>query len=106
MAIDGEYVKRRAKKRFYRALDQLIIYAFILVVYGGAVGVDYLMFLYLWWLLGEQVREYPFVALAMDYARIGLAVLFIIGAFVHGVISTISQVKLDLALSRENGIGE
>lgn len=87
--------------RFYRALDYLSIYAFILVVYGGALITDYLLFLLIWTLLKEDVEKYPIVAQGFDYARIGLALLFIAGAVIHGIISTISQIRLDYTLSQE-----
>lgn len=42
------------------------------------------------------------VAAALDYARIGLALLFITSAVVHGLISSYMQVKLDLTLTKED----
>ena len=98
---EGEIIKSRLRSRLYRALDYLTIYLFILVVYGGAVITDYLLFLLLWALLGADVREYPLVAMGFQYARIGLALLCIVSAVIHGIISTYSQVKLDIKLSQE-----
>lgn len=98
-----EVTGRNVAYRFYRALDYLSIYAFVLVVYGGALITDYLLFFLMWALLKEEVEKYPIVAQGFDYARIGLALLFIAGALIHGIISTISQIKLDYALSQEGG---
>ncbi len=101
LLLDRERIKQRLKDRFYRAIDYLSIYTFILVVYGGAVVTDYLLFLLLWSLLQDEVNKYPLVALGLDYARIGLALLFIASAVIHGAISTYSQIKLDIALAKE-----
>ena len=100
-ALNKEKIKRRITARYYRALDYLSVYIFIIVVYGGAVASDYLLFIILWGLLKDDVQKYPLVASGLDYARIGLALLFISSAVIHGVISTYSQVKLDLVLSKE-----
>lgn len=100
--FDRKRIKQRLLDRFYRAVDYLSIYAFILVVYGGAVITDYLLFLLLWSLLNNDVNKYPMVASGLDYARIGLALLFIAGAVSHGVISTYSQIKTDITLAKES----
>lgn len=102
--LDNVELSRRVVSRYYRALDYLSIYAFILVVYGGAVVTDYLLFLLLWALLGEEVKLYPIVTAAFHYARIGLALLFIATAIIHGFISTTSQIKLDLKLAKEGEV--
>ena len=94
-------LKQEIVSRYFRALNYLSIYAFILVVYSGALATDYLLFLLVEWLLRDDVQRYSLVALWFDYARTGLALMLIVSAFVHGIISTYSQVKLDLMLSRE-----
>lgn len=86
--------------RLYSALNYLSIYAFIVIVYGTALIADYLLFLLMWWLLSNEVQKYPLISLACDYARIGQALLFIVSAFVHGLISTYTQSRLDLKLAR------
>lgn len=98
----SESVQKRIADRYYRALDYLSIYVFILIVYGAALVTDYLLFALMWALLSDDVKKYRVVAMGFDYARIGLALLFILGALVHGVISTYSQVQLDLKLAKEN----
>ena len=55
----------------------------------------------MWSLLTEEVKKYPLVTLGLDYARIGLALLFIVSAVVHGIISTYSLIKRDFKLSKE-----
>lgn len=100
-SLDKETMRLRLISRLYRAFDYLSIYVFILVVYGGAVISDYLLFLLLWSLLGADIQKYPLVATGFNYARIGLALLFITSAVIHGMISTYSQVKLDIKLSKE-----
>ena len=102
--LDRKRLKRRLLDRLYRAVDYLSISAFILVVYGSAVITDYLLFLLLWFLLSDDVKNYPLVAVGFDYARIGLALLFITGAVIHGGISTYSQVKLDIRLAKEGEV--
>jgi hypothetical protein len=94
-------IRQRISDRFFRALDYISIFAFIFLVYGTAVFFDYLLFGLLWRLLSDDVNKYPIVALGFDYARIGLALLFIAGAIVHGIISTISQIQLDIKLAQE-----
>ena len=83
--FDKEIVRLRLLGRLYRAFDYLTIYIFILVVYGGAVISDYLLFLLLWSLLGADIKQYSIVAIGFDYARIGLALLFISSAVIHGI---------------------
>ena len=90
-----------ANGRVYRALNYISIYLFILVVYGGALITDYLLFELMSWLLSASIQSYPLVAAWFDYARIGLAFLFIVTAVFHGILSTYGQMKLDLLLAQE-----
>ena len=99
--LSAETLKKRVKQRLFRAIDYLSIFVFIVVVYSGAALADYLLFLLLWALLDDEVQRYPIVANALDYARIGLGLLFISSAVIHGVISTYSQIKLDMKLANE-----
>jgi hypothetical protein len=94
-------VLARINRRFYRALEYLSIFAFILVVYGSAVLFDYVLFNLMWYLLRDDVNKYPIVAQGFDYARVGLALLFIASAVVHGILSTITQIQLDIKLAQE-----
>ena len=92
----------KMEERIYRTANYISIYLYIIIVYGGALLTDYLLFTFMDWLLRVDVERYPVVALGFDYAKVGLALLFIIAAVVHGLISTWGQVKLDLALMRES----
>jgi hypothetical protein len=92
---------REATTTFRSAAHYLLTYAFILVVYGGAVITDYLLFWLIALLLREDVAKYPFVATWFDRARIGLACLLILFAVVHGILSTISQVRMDWDVANE-----
>lgn len=95
-------VKQQLRTRYYRALNYLSIYLFLIVVYGGALLTDYFLILLIEWLLKEDIQRYPIVAQWFDYARTGLGLLLIVLAVTHGVISTISQVRLDLEIARED----
>lgn len=92
---------QHARSRFWRACNYFTIFAFVLFVYSGALVTDYLLFALMQWLLQDSVRAYPVVATWFEYAKIGLAMLFIFAAVVHGGVSTYSQVKLDVQLARE-----
>ncbi|HEX6289644.1 MAG TPA: hypothetical protein VFZ66_10665 [Herpetosiphonaceae bacterium] len=98
---DAQLLRQQIRGRYYRALNYLSIYLFIIVVYGSGLIVDYLLFSLMWWLLDEEVQRYYLVATGFDYARIGLAMLFIVSAIVHGSLSTYSQIQLDIALFKE-----
>lgn len=100
-----ETLQRITSLRF-RGLWYVSLYVFILFVYGGAVVTDYLLFKLMWWVLRDDVEKYPLVALGLDYARVGLALLFIVAAVVHGMISTYSQIQLDFRLSQDGREGE
>ena len=98
---DSQLIRRQIRGRYYRALNYLSIYLFIIVVYGSGLIVDSMLFSLMWWLLDEDIQKYDLVARGFDYARIGLAMLFIASAVVHGMLSTYSQIQLDLALLQE-----
>lgn len=102
ISVHDQVFKKRIVNRYYRAVDYLSIYAYVMVVYGGALFADYLLFELMWLLLAEEVQKYELVKLAFDYARIGLALLFLLCALVHGMLSTYSQLKLDLELVKED----
>jgi len=91
----------RIRDRYFRALNYVSIYVYVIVVYGGALISDYFLFWLISWLLSEDVQRYPVIALWFDYARIGLAWLLIVCGITHGFLSTYKQVKLEIALSRE-----
>jgi hypothetical protein len=88
------------RKRLYPALNYVALYMFILIVYGGALLTDSLLFGLMWWLLGDDARD-PLVSQTFTYAKAGLSLLFIASAIIHGVLSTYSQIKLDWKLSQD-----
>jgi hypothetical protein len=51
--------------------------------------------------LREDIERHPFLAEWFDRLKIGLALLLMVFALVHGVISTYSQIKLDRRTSDE-----
>lgn len=99
---DSEKIKQAISLRYYRGLNYISIYGFILVVYGGALLTDFALFQLMWVLFKDDVTKYQWIALGFDYVRIGLAGLFLINAIIHGIFSTISQIKLDLVLAKED----
>ena len=66
-----------------------------LLVYSGAFIVDYVLFRLIEWLLMESITKYQVVAMAFENAKIGLALLLIFFAVIHGILSTIAQLRLD-----------
>lgn len=100
--FDSVQIKTRVIQRLYRAVDYLSIYTFICIVYGSSLIASSLLFQLIWFLLSEEVATYPTINLAFHYARIALALLSIVCAVIHGIISTYSQIKLDLRLARED----
>lgn len=96
-----ERVMRRIRDRYFRALNYVSIYVYVILVYGGALISDYFLFWLISRLLSEDIRQYPVIALWFNYVRIGLAWSLIVCAITHGFLSTYKQVKLDIALSRE-----
>jgi hypothetical protein len=97
-------IKHEINLRIFRALNYGSIFLFILVVYSSALLTDYILFSFITWLLKDDVQSYPIVALWFDYARIGIALMLIILAVVHAIISTYTQIKLDIKLSKEGDI--
>ncbi len=95
-------IRARIRKRFWRALDYISIYVFVLVVWGGVLIVDYALLLLIENILEEDIRRYPLVALWFDRAKIGLALLTVATAVFHGIISTIGQIRMDVATARED----
>ncbi|MBI4785456.1 MAG: hypothetical protein HY782_00185 [Chloroflexi bacterium] len=91
-----QIARRRIRDRFWRALDYLSLFAYIFVVYTGAVVLDFLLFSVIQFLLQSDIAQYPFVALWFERVKIGLALLLLLAAFIHGVFSTVSQIRFDI----------
>jgi hypothetical protein len=86
-----------------RALNYLSIYAFVIVVYGGAILSDFILFELVARLLVAEIQQNGMVAHWFYLARTGLALLSIFLAVVHAIIATIRQLQLDWKLSKEGG---
>src|SRR6266540_4247119 len=71
--MDSKVFWSLQKGRSLRALNYVCIYLFVLIVYGGALLTDYLLFQFMWLLLGDDVAQYPMIKTALDLAKIGLA---------------------------------
>lgn len=95
-------VRNKLRRRFYRSLDYLSSYAFLLIIYGGFLFTEHsLLSLVVWLLRNTTVAKCHIVAQFFEFAQIGLALLVVINALVHGIFSTISLIKIDLATSKE-----
>jgi hypothetical protein len=87
--------------RFWRALNYLSVFLFIIVVYSGFFLTEYILLREVAAFLAEDVKEFPIIDIWFKNARIGLAFLMMIVAFIHGIIATYEQVKIDRAISAE-----
>jgi mannitol-specific phosphotransferase system IIBC component len=97
----NEFISK-LNKRYYKALNYLSIYVYVIIVYGTGLIADYILFALIDMLIIEDTKKYPIVAVWFEHAKIGLALLFISCAVIHGVFSTIGQIKTDYTLSRES----
>ena len=61
---------------------------------------DYIFFGLVWAVLKEDTK-YPIVLMALEYAKIGLALLAIVAGFFHGALSTWSQIRFDIKMLKE-----
>ena len=93
--------RRQIYLRFWRTLNYLSIYAFIIVVYSAFFFTEYLLLREVEKFLHEDVEKFPLVSIWFDNARIGLAFLIMIVAFTHTVIATVSQMRIDATISSE-----
>ena len=100
--ITGEVVKEHIKQElFFPVLRYLIINLRIMFIYGVGLITDYLLFTLIWWLIKDDSHNYPIIAVAVDNAKIGLGILFAVSALIHGFTSTLSQIKFDYELWKE-----
>lgn len=93
---NAEEIKKQIRLRLWGILDYVTIILFSVVVYATAAIGEYLLFSLLWWLLGEEMRKYPFVALVAQFVQVGLALMGLAAAFTHGCSSTIGQIRFDI----------
>jgi hypothetical protein len=93
--------RKQVKVRFYRLLNYIVLFIFILLVNGGLLATDFILFSMVEWFLHNDVQKYPFLETWFNYVKIALAFLVLLAAVVHGILSMISQVRLDWMISRE-----
>jgi hypothetical protein len=94
-------VRNKLQERFYRSLDYLSSYAFLLIIYGGFLFTEHSLFSFVDWLLHDTVAKFRVAKQFFEFTQLGLALLVVINALVHGILSTISLIKIDLATSKE-----
>jgi hypothetical protein len=93
--------RRQVRVRFYRLLNYIALFVFIVLVNGGLLSADFILFSMVEWFLHKDVQKYPLVAMWFDYAKIALAFLILLAAVIHGILSMITQIRIDLMTSRE-----
>lgn len=90
------------RRRLFRALNYLTIYVYILVVYGGAIVTDFAFFQIVQILIADDANRYPLVSLWLDFARVILALLLLIFAIIHAILSTLQQIRMDWSSLRKD----
>lgn len=86
--------------RFYRGLDYLTLFLYVVVVSVGALLADYLIVFAVERTVASAVAKYPVVALAFDWFQIGSAFLVMMGAATHAVFSAYSQFRFEADTAR------
>jgi hypothetical protein len=81
---------------FFKTADYISHIIAIFICYVAVLLIDELLFYLVWLFLKDVIREYPIVKYLYDYFRIGTAILIIMLAFTHAILSTISLIKTDL----------
>jgi hypothetical protein len=81
------------KVRFYKALDYLILFVYLLVVSICALLVDYILILVLSLLVADDIEKFPIIAQAFIWFKIGSGFLIFIAAIVHSFFSAASQIR-------------
>jgi hypothetical protein len=94
-------LRKQIQIRFWRTLNYLSIFVFIIVIYSGFFLTEYILLREVAAFLAEDVREFSIIDIWFKNARIGLAFLMMLVAFVHGIIATYEQMKIDRAISSE-----
>jgi hypothetical protein len=95
---DDQHHPKNLWRRFKRIVYLNVFYLACLAVYQVTFYLATQMALYM---LGEERQDYWIIAQAVDYARIGLALLSIAGIFVQGALGVWAQFQIDRRLSKE-----
>jgi hypothetical protein len=99
--IREEYLDRM-HERFWRGLNILSVFLFVLILYLACIGVDFLIIRVVEYLLAQSVGDIEFMQWAFTNTRIGLGLMSIVATLVHGAISALNQIKLDWELFKEH----
>jgi hypothetical protein len=98
---DGQEPHRESKEFLARAKRYFKLYIYLILVYGGLLMTDYIIFFLVSVLLHEEIAAHRVVALFFNFLRVGLALFVMLGVFIHGLLSLVTLIRLDLAISRK-----
>src|SRR6185437_4603994 len=97
-----EQYKERMRRRLYRTLNYVSISTSILFIFGAGYIVEYLLI----WLVERvskgELGNSSFLARFFEATKVGLALLTIVVAAVHGIRASGDQYRRDAQLSRED----
>ena len=101
MLTEAQY-RDRIRRRFFRTLDYASIAFSMLCIYGFILICEYLLINLIGYLFQSELKDSSYLATTFRGIRIGLALLSIVLATIHGVRSGIEQYRLDEKLTRED----
>ncbi len=96
------HYQNRILLRKLQIQNYLWLYAFIAVVYGGAIVLEWGLAALVDMRLNGDLDKSPQFAVVYGVCKEGLAIVFAFGALVHGLLSTWYLMKLDQMLLRES----
>jgi hypothetical protein len=97
----ADIFRRQIRVRFYRLLNYFALFIFIILVNGGLLGTDFVLFSMVDWFLHKDIQKFPVLARWFDYVKISLGFLVSVAVVIHGILSFITQVRIDRMVSRE-----
>jgi hypothetical protein len=107
MATDPKDIfSQNLRTRFYKALDYLTLFVYVVVVSVGALVADYFIVYAIQLTVLPAVLKYPIVSQAFDWFQIGSAFLALIAAGIHAFFSVYSQVKFEVQTAKEPILGD
>ena len=92
---------QKSKSRFFKGLDYLTLFIYVVVVSVCALLADYIIILAIEFTVASDISSYPIVSQAFDWFKIGSAFLVLIAAAVHAFFSAWSQIKFEIETARE-----
>jgi len=96
---------RNCRGRFYRGLDYLTLFVYVVIISISALLADYAIILVIELTVASDVSRYPIVSEAFKWFKIGSAFLVLVAAAVHAFFSAWSQIKFEAEVAAEP-IGE